>query len=112
MHQYQKGWAAVLSILAITQTPPIYAQERRVLEEVIVTAQKRAQSLQDIPMSVSAIGGDMAAEAAIVETSDLVQYTPNVKFTAANPAYSSTSIRGWQLRLLINAGRLFSMLRI
>lgn len=95
MDQYQKGWAAVLALLAITQTPPSYAQERRVLEEVIVTAQKRAQSLQDIPMSVSAIGGDMAAEAAIVDTSDLVQYTPNVKFTAANPAYSSTSIRGF-----------------
>lgn len=70
-------------------------RDRRVLEEVIVTAQKRAQSLQDIPMSVSAISGDMATEAAIVDTSDLVQYTPNVKFTAANPAYSSTSIRGF-----------------
>ena len=68
---------------------------RRVLEEVIVTAQKRAQSLQEIPMSVSAISGDMATDAAIVDTTDLVQYTPNVKFTAANPAYSSTSIRGF-----------------
>lgn len=69
--------------------------EKRVLEEVIVTAQKKAQSLQDVPVSVSTIGGDMAAEAAIVDASDLVQYTPNVKFTAANPIYSSTSIRGF-----------------
>lgn len=67
----------------------------RVLEEVIVTAQKRAQSLQEVPMSVSALGGDMAAEAAIVDTQDLVQYTPNVKFTASNPQYSSTMIRGF-----------------
>lgn len=78
-------------------SPIAWSQEGsfRVLEEVIVTAQKRAQNLQDIPMSVSAIAGDMATEAAIVDTSDLVQYTPNVKFTASNPAFSSTSIRGF-----------------
>jgi outer membrane receptor protein involved in Fe transport len=68
---------------------------KRVLEEVIVTAQKRAQSLQDIPMSVSEIGGDVAAEAAVVDAADLVQCTPNVKFTASNPAYTSISIRGF-----------------
>ncbi|WP_369409774.1 TonB-dependent receptor [Zhongshania aquimaris] len=71
------------------------ANQGRVLEEVIVTAQKRAQSLQDVPMSVSALSGDMASEAAIVDAQDLVQYTPNVKFTASNPQYSSTMIRGF-----------------
>ncbi len=34
------------------------------LEEVIVTAQKRAQSLQDVPMSVSALSSDTMTNAA------------------------------------------------
>ena len=74
---------------------PGYASEGRVLEEVIVTAQQRAQTLQEVPMSVSALSGDLAAEAAIVDAQDLVQYTPNVKFTASNPQYSSTMLRGF-----------------
>jgi iron complex outermembrane recepter protein len=70
-------------------------KQARVLEEVIVTAQKRSQSLQDVPMSVSALSGDLAVDAAITDAQDLVQYTPNVKFTASNPQYSSTMIRGF-----------------
>ena len=74
---------------------PVRAKADRALEEIIVTAQKRAQTLREVPMSVSALAGDMAAEAAIVDAQDLVQYTPNVKFTASNPEYSSTMIRGF-----------------
>lgn len=47
------------------------------LEEVIVTAQKRAQSLQDVPISVSVIGGDKIQEAAINNLDDLALYVPN-----------------------------------
>ncbi len=39
-------------------TGPAAAQEPGVLEEIVVTAQKREQSLQDVPASVSAISGD------------------------------------------------------
>ena len=42
-------------VTAILLALPVMAQAQ--LEEVIVTAQKRAQSLQDVPVSVSAIGG-------------------------------------------------------
>ncbi len=77
------------------RAPPRRARGERVLEEIVVTAQKRAQTLREVPMSVSALAGDMATEAAIVDTQDLVQYTPNVKFTASNPEYSSTMIRGF-----------------
>jgi len=49
------------------------------LEEVIVTAQKRAQSLQDVPISVSAVGGEKLAEAGIENLQDLSAYVPNLK---------------------------------
>ena len=91
-----KRWC--LLILALACSSGAYSAQAgkgRLLEEVIVTAQKRSQSLQDVPMSVSALSGDLAAEAAITDAQDLVQYTPNVKFTASNPQYSSTMIRGF-----------------
>jgi iron complex outermembrane recepter protein len=49
------------------------------LEEVVVTAQKRAQSLQDVPISVSAVGGEKLAEAGIENLQDLSAYVPNLK---------------------------------
>ena len=48
-----------------------------VLEEVVVTAQLRQQSLQDVPVSVSAIGGEKMMEAGIAKIEDLQAYVPN-----------------------------------
>jgi iron complex outermembrane recepter protein len=55
------------------------AEESFALEEVVVTAQKRAQSLQDVPISVSAVGGEKLAEAGIENLQDLSAYVPNLK---------------------------------
>jgi len=54
-----------------------YAQDQAVLDEVVVTAQKRQQSLQDVPISVSVISGDKIAEAGIDNMDDLALYVPN-----------------------------------
>ncbi len=48
-----------------------------VLEEVMVTAQLREQSLQDVPVSVSAISGDKLMEAGLARIEDLQAYVPN-----------------------------------
>lgn len=51
--------SAIAIILSGALTSTSYAQdEDGVLEEVIVTAQKRAQNIQDVPISVSTLGGD------------------------------------------------------
>lgn len=49
------------------------------LEEVLVTAQKRTESLSDVPVSVTALSGDKLKESGIENLSDLSQYTPNFK---------------------------------
>jgi outer membrane receptor protein involved in Fe transport len=51
------------------------------LEEVLVTAQHREQSLQDVPVSVSAIGGEKMLEAGINRMEDLQAYVPNLTVT-------------------------------
>ncbi len=48
-----------------------------VLEEVVVTAQLREQSLQDVPVSVSAVSGEKMMEAGIGRIEDLQAYVPN-----------------------------------
>ncbi|MFQ3201720.1 MAG: iron complex outermembrane receptor protein, partial [Zhongshania sp.] len=51
------------------------------LEEVVVTAQHRTQSLQDVPVSVSAISGEKMMEAGINRMEDLQAYVPNLTVT-------------------------------
>ncbi len=51
------------------------------LEEVIVTAQKISESLQDVPISVSTISGYKLAAAGIENIEDLTSYLPNIHFT-------------------------------
>ena len=46
--------------------------------EVVVTAQRRSQNLQDVPVSVQAISSRQLVAAGIKSTQDLGQITPNV----------------------------------
>ncbi len=51
------------------------------LEEVIVTAQRRSENLQDVPLSVSAITGDKIEKAGINTIADVMAYVPNLTTT-------------------------------
>jgi iron complex outermembrane recepter protein len=64
------------------------------IEEVVVTAQRTEQSLQEVPIAVSAFSGAMLEEKQILSTSDLQLNAPNVSFTATNFGGASFSIRG------------------
>lgn len=62
----------------------VYAQEstsKPKLEEIIVTAQKRVENLQEVPLSVSAVSGDKLEKAGIENLEDLTAYLPNIHFT-------------------------------
>uniref|UniRef100_UPI003567BE85 TonB-dependent receptor plug domain-containing protein n=1 Tax=Litorivivens sp. TaxID=2020868 RepID=UPI003567BE85 len=65
------------------------------LEEVIVTAQKREQSMQDVPMAITAIGGRMLENNEINSVSDLSKLVPSLKFTPGDsPKNNSIRVRG------------------
>ena len=51
------------------------------LEEVVVTAQKRVESLQDVPISITAVSGDKMSEAGVFKIEDLQTFTPNLSMT-------------------------------
>ncbi len=54
---------------------PAFAQ----IEEIVVTAQKRDQSLQDIGLTVAAFSGDRIEEAVVTDVVDVAALTPNVQ---------------------------------
>jgi len=62
------------------------------LEEVIVTANRRAESLQEVPMSVSAFTGEFFQDTGVRNLSGLDQYTPNLRITEGTDS-NSTSVR-------------------
>jgi len=64
------------------------------IEEVIVTAQRQAESIQDVPIAVTALTGDMLEERQVITVSDLQMNAPNVSFTPTNFGSNSFSIRG------------------
>jgi len=68
-----------LASASVSLAPATQAQdEKRLLEEVIVTAQKREQSLQDVSMSLSAFTGDALEDRVIENLADLQFSVPNL----------------------------------
>lgn len=74
---------------------PAEAPPSRQLEEVVVTAQKIEQSLQDVPVSVTAIGGDFIADTGAADLADVSLYVPNVRVDADDLGSPQVFIRGF-----------------
>ena len=79
MNTFVRGLALVLGISLSLSISDAYSQTNEfVLDEIVVTAQKRVQTLQDVPISVSVVSGDKLVEAGIMNLDDLAPYVPNV----------------------------------
>ncbi len=74
------------------------------LEEVVVTAQKRAESVQDVPISVSAFDADALDAQQIDGFSDLQFSVPNVSYSKGNFSGSNFQIRGIGTLLTATSG--------
>lgn len=62
--------------------------------EIIVTAQRREQSLNSVPMSITAISGDQLIAQGINSTADLAKIVPGLTFTQSQIATPVYTIRG------------------
>ena len=90
--------AGALPVLALGafSVQPLAAQETAssVIEEVTVTAQRVEESVQDVPIAVTALTSDLLEDRQVINPSDLQLNAPNVSFTATNFGGSSFGIRG------------------
>jgi iron complex outermembrane recepter protein len=89
-HKYKKLVAAMLAA-PIFCSGTVLAQE---LEEVVVTAEKRSQSIQDVPLSVAAIGGSDIRVGKISDLNDIAFKVPGVTFNEFNVGEPRLYIRG------------------
>ena len=64
------------------------------LEEIVVTAQKREQNLQDVGISVSAFSSDQLENMGAAHTTDIVQQVPGLHMTSFTTAFTSFNLRG------------------
>jgi iron complex outermembrane recepter protein len=65
-----------------------------VVPEVVVTAQKREENLQDVPLSIAAFGAETLNKMGVQDFSSLAARIPGVALNSAGPGRSSYSIRG------------------
>ena len=85
--------AAVAATLGLSL--PAVALAQGVLEEVIVTAQKREQSLQDVPVAVSAFTGEMLQQSGVKDMFDLQVNAPSLRVGQSQTSTTTTfAIRG------------------
>lgn len=83
----------LIPLPALGQTPT--TGDRPILEELIVTAQKREQNLQDVPVGVSLLSGAAMAEAQLKNAAELATLIPTLNVQASSgPSTSSFNIRG------------------
>ena len=87
---------AISTILAITGTAS--AQDRppsgATLEEVIVTATKREERLQDVPESITAIGSDDILKRGLLQMEDYARLVPGLSISDREPGGTTIVFRG------------------
>jgi iron complex outermembrane receptor protein len=92
MFKKKKLGTAVASIIAASLT--VGNVNAQLMEEVVVTATKRSESMQDIAISVQALGGDSLKELRVETFDRYVEYLPNVVSAGNGPGQKELYIRG------------------
>ena len=85
-------------VLALA-SPALLAQEALMIDEVVVTAQKRSESMQAVPISIQALGNKQLTELNLQNFRDYVQMLPTVTMgqntnTLAGSGFSLVYMRG------------------
>jgi outer membrane receptor protein involved in Fe transport len=95
--KFTKLHCAVLT--AIAASGSLYAEEvnkkeKSAIEVIEVTATKRAESIQDVPVTVTALTGDSLEKLGVANFDEYVEFLPNVVFQGTGPGQNEIYIRG------------------
>jgi iron complex outermembrane recepter protein len=75
-----RSMALLISAIGTALSGAAHAADSNALSEIIVTAQKREQNVQDVPLSISAIGADELATNNVTDISRLGNLVPGMSF--------------------------------
>jgi len=68
------------------------------IEEVVVTAQKRAQSIQDVPIAITAFTAEALQSKGVGDIGTLTRFVPNVNLDTGSPFSGDTSVLSASIR--------------
>jgi outer membrane receptor protein involved in Fe transport len=74
------------------------------IEEITVTAQRRTENLQNVPISIQALTGDTLAQLNVATLEDFVKYLPNVSTATLGPGQGNMYMRGLSIGALGTQG--------
>ena len=86
------GLSALVPHTALAQE----ARSTSILEEVVVTAQRREQALQDVPIAVQVVNNDLINDVAAEDMGDLNGFVPGLVVSSDSPTQPKYQIRGIQ----------------
>ncbi|HEX5378220.1 MAG TPA: TonB-dependent receptor [Phenylobacterium sp.] len=89
--------AALLATSMLAGVPAAFAADTSAgptLEELVVTAQKREENLQDVPVAVTAFSTKKLEQLHVNNFDDYVKYLPSVAFQSSAPGFSTVYMRG------------------
>lgn len=97
----RRAAAVAAALCAVSATPSMVraadttpASENAGLAEIIVTAEKRSSTVQDTPISVTALSGEQIREQGITGLTDIVQQVPGLSMRTAGPGQTELEMRG------------------
>ncbi len=92
---YGKTKVALLASTLILPAQMAIAQDTKiVLDEIVVTAQKRTENLQDVPVSVQVLGNTQLENLNVNAFADYIKFLPTVSFTQSRPGIAQIYMRG------------------
>jgi iron complex outermembrane receptor protein len=86
--------SALFGSVLVSVTALAQEAEDLAIEEVLVTAQKRSESLQEVPIAISVFSSDSIDQTGVQELRDLTEYIPNVTITQGSDFGAQINIRG------------------
>jgi iron complex outermembrane recepter protein len=83
------GYAGVTWAAADSDTSESYE-----IQEIVVTAERREESVQNVPITIQAVTGEQLQQLDVTTFEDLIKYTPNVTTSANGPGGGNIFMRG------------------
>src|SRR5712672_364958 len=86
------GGGAFGSAVAANSTEASSASDQ--IQEITVTAQRRTENVQNVPIAIQALTGETLAQLNVTTFDDLIKYLPNVTAPTAGPGQAQIFMRG------------------
>jgi outer membrane receptor protein involved in Fe transport len=104
-HSLKSGFLLSCAALALAGSAPALASEAGAnanaadapapgANDIVVTAQRRSETVQRVPMTLQALTGEMLAQQNLTTFDDLLKYTPNVTYSSNGPGSGAIFMRG------------------